>query len=86
MRICRERVGKRMNEVKAMTVLMGADGDQVERFINAVLDLAVEQGMSMGDLAVALGSISILAEDEIRKCETAEEFRERFRLSGYVGF
>lgn len=75
-----------MNEIKAMSVLMGTDGGKVEDFVKAVINLAVDQGVAIEVFAVALASIAFFADGVVDKCKTMEEFREKLEQSGVANF
>lgn len=75
-----------MNEIKAMSVLMGTDGGKVEDFVKTVINLAVDQGVAVAEFAAALASIAFFADGVADKCKTMEEFREKLEQSGVANF
>lgn len=75
-----------MNEIKAMSVLMGTDGNKVEDLVKSIINLAVDQGAAIEVFAVALASIVFFVDGVADKCKTMEEFREKLEQSGFANF
>ncbi len=65
-----------MNEIKALSVLMGADEKKVQKIVRAIMDAVMECDASLEEFAAALGAITLNAEEVKGEVKTVKDFYE----------
>ena len=62
-----------MNEIKACSVLIGADEEKVKGFLRGILEMALEKGVTIREFAAGMEALGRYCDGECGECKSVKE-------------
>ena len=62
-----------MNEIKACSVLVGADEEKVKGFLRGILEMALEKGVTIREFAAGMEALGRYCDGECGECKSVQE-------------